>query len=176
VKYVVTALGLELPVEVLGGPGGPQRVRVLGKEYDVEWKPALGTTHWLLGWHDRRQVVVVEPRTDALGVTLDIEYLELRVQPARAVPGRPAQGRGEGQVEEVRAPRPGLLVAVEVRHGQAVAMGATVAVIEAMKMQMELPSPAAGTVREVRVRGGSEVSAGEVIAVLVPDSGGGSAG
>jgi len=49
-----------------------------------------------------------------------------------------------------------------------VAAGAVVAVIEAMKMQMELRAPAAGTVRDIRA-GGREVAAGEVIAVVIPD-------
>lgn len=175
-KYTVTGPGLDLQVEVLEAPGGRYRVRVLGKEYDVGWSPALGTTHWWLDWGEGpqdagRQVVMVEPEGNDLGVTLDIDHLDLRVLPARPL-SRGGTRAAAGRDVEIRAPMPGLLVVVEVRPGQTVAAGATVAVIEAMKMQMELHAPSAGIVREVRVLGGREVSAGDVIAVLVPGSGG----
>ncbi|KRT76749.1 MAG: carbamoyl-phosphate synthase subunit L [Armatimonadetes bacterium CSP1-3] len=173
-KYAVTGAGPDLEVEVLDPPAGPGRlrVRVHGREYDVGWSPALGSTHWWLEWDGRRQMVAIEPEGDGLGVTLAIDHLDLRVAPASPLPRKRREQGGTLQTVEVRAPMPGLLVTVEVRPGQAVGAGATVAVIEAMKMQMELRAPAAGTVREVRATGGREVSAGEVIAVLVPDGGG----
>ena len=175
-KYTVTGPGLDLQVEVLEAPGGRYRVRVLGKEYDVGWSPALGATHWWLDWGGGpqdagRQVLIVEPEGNDLGVTLDIDHLDLRVLPARLVARRRTRTEAQQDVE-IRAPMPGLVVSVEVQPGQAVAASATVAVIEAMKMQMELRTPAAGIVREVRVQGGREVSAGDVIAVLVPHRGG----
>ncbi|MDQ7850954.1 MAG: biotin/lipoyl-containing protein [Armatimonadota bacterium] len=168
-KYVVSGAGLDVEVEVVEVPGGGYRVRLEGKEYDVRWNPALGGTHWWLEWDSRRQVVVVESEGDLVGVTLAVDHLDLRVAPASPLhrPGR-APDRALPAVE-VRAPMPGLLVAVEVRAGQAVGAGEAVAVIEAMKMQMELRTPAAGTVREVRASAGGEVSAGDVIVVLQPD-------
>lgn len=161
--------GLDLDVEVDDAPGGRHRVRVAGKEYDVGWTADLGSTHWWLERDGRRRLIAVAPEGDALGVTLEVDHLDLRVAPASPLPKKRAAQAGARRSVEVRAPMPGLLVTVEVRPGQAVAAGAMVAVIEAMKMQMELRAPAAGTVREVRTTGGREVSAGEVIAVLVPD-------
>lgn len=174
-KYAVTGAGLELEVavEVLDAPTGRFRVRARGKEYDVGWSPALGSTQWWLERDGRRQMVAVEPEGDALGVTLAIDHLDLRVVPASPLPRKRRELGGTVHAVEVRAPMPGLLVTVEVKPGQAVGAGDAVAVIEAMKMQMELRAPAAGTVREVRTTGGREVSAGEVIAVLVPDGGAG---
>jgi biotin carboxyl carrier protein len=171
-KFAVTGTGVDLEVEVRDTPGGGYRVSIEGKEYDVGWTPALGATHWWLEWDGRRQRVAVEPEGDGLGVTLAIDHLDLRVVPASPLAKRRRDQADAFRLVEVRAPMPGLLVTVEVRPGQAVGAGATVAVIEAMKMQMELRAPAAGTVREVRARGGGEVAAGEVIAVLVPAGGG----
>lgn len=172
-KYAVTGAGLDLEVEVLDAPGGRYRVRVApkgegGKEYDVGWSAALGAAHWLLDWDGRRQAVVVEREGEMLGVTVGIDHVDLRVEPARPLPARRGRQGADLQAVEVRAPMPGLLVALEVGPGQTVAAGATVAVIEAMKMQMELRAPSGGTVRQVRAAAGQEVAAGEVIAVLVP--------
>jgi len=169
VRYIVSGSGLDVEVEVVEAPGGGYRVRLEGREYDVRWSPALGRTHWWLEWDGRRQVVVVEPEGDLAGVTLAVDHLDLRVTAASPL-RRPSRASGQAlPAVEVRAPMPGLLVALEVRPGQAVGAGEAVAVIEAMKMQMELRTPAAGTVREVRAGAGGEVSAGDVIVVLEPD-------
>ncbi len=50
----------------------------------------------------------------------------------------------------IRAPAPGVVVAVRVRPGDEVAEGDTVAVIEMMKMELAVTAPFAGRVREVK--------------------------
>ena len=80
---------------------------------------------------------------------------------AASVPPIPAAGGGE-----VRSPMPGVVSAVSVRVGQAVAAGDVLLVLEAMKMDNEIPAPAAGTVREIRVARGDQVAAQQVLLVL----------
>jgi glutaconyl-CoA/methylmalonyl-CoA decarboxylase subunit gamma len=58
---------------------------------------------------------------------------------------------------ELHAPMPGRIVRVLVAEGDAVAAGAGVVVIEAMKMENELAAPRAGTVLRVAVRTGDAV-------------------
>jgi len=60
----------------------------------------------------------------------------------------------------VRAPAPAVIVAVPVRPGDYVEAGATVAVLEAMKMEMPVHTPVAGRVREVLAAVNSQVPAG----------------
>ncbi|WP_148615271.1 biotin carboxylase N-terminal domain-containing protein [Nocardioides rubriscoriae] len=64
------------------------------------------------------------------------------------------------------APMPGTVVRVDVEVGQAVGQGATVLVLEAMKMQHTVSAPAAGTVTEINVKPGTQVASGEVLAVV----------
>ena len=66
--------------------------------------------------------------------------------------------RDEGGL--VRSPAPGLVVAVPVQPGQDVDAGATVAVIEAMKMETAVTTPVAGRVTEVLVGANVQVAAG----------------
>jgi propionyl-CoA carboxylase alpha chain len=63
------------------------------------------------------------------------------------------------------APMPGTVIGVPVESGAAVASGDTLLVLEAMKMQHAIRSPADGVV-EVVVRVGQQVSAGDVLAVV----------
>jgi pyruvate carboxylase subunit B len=58
---------------------------------------------------------------------------------------------------------PGLVVRLEVEPGQTVAPGGGVLVLEAMKMENELRSPAGGRVRAVLVRAGQAVEKGQTL-------------
>ncbi|MBA3797531.1 MAG: ATP-grasp domain-containing protein [Geodermatophilaceae bacterium] len=60
----------------------------------------------------------------------------------------------------VRAPAPAVVVAVHVQPGDEVEAGATVAVVESMKMETAVRAPQAGTVREILAAVNSQVDAG----------------
>ena len=64
------------------------------------------------------------------------------------------------------APMPGTVVSVAVTEGDAVAPGALLLVLEAMKMEHRLTAPAAGLVRALRVAVGDRVAAGDLLVVL----------
>src|SRR5450756_1911109 len=60
----------------------------------------------------------------------------------------------------VRAPAPAVVVAILVTAGEDVEAGATIAVLESMKLQTEVQAPRSGRVREVLARVNSQVDAG----------------
>ncbi len=60
----------------------------------------------------------------------------------------------------IRAPAPAVVVAVRVQTGEEVEAGATVVVLESMKMETAVRAPAAGVVREVLAVVNSQVDAG----------------
>ncbi len=55
---------------------------------------------------------------------------------------------------------------VKVNVGDQVKAGQTVAVMEAMKMENEVISTVAGTVKDIRVQKGSELATGDVIMII----------
>jgi biotin carboxyl carrier protein len=65
--------------------------------------------------------------------------------------------------QEIKAPMPGRIVRVLCAPGQAVAKGAPLVVIEAMKMQNELCAKADRVIRAVRVASGDTVDRGAVL-------------
>ncbi len=77
-----------------------------------------------------------------------------------------AEGSRVGAVLEVRPPMPGRIVKVRVSVGDRVGRGQTLAVLEAMKMQNEIPSPVEAVVRSVGVQEGDSIPSDRVIAVL----------
>lgn len=69
---------------------------------------------------------------------------------------------------EIRAPMPGLVVAVEVSPGDEVARGQGVVVIESMKMENEIRSTGEGVVERVLVEPGQAVEKGQALLHLGP--------
>ncbi|RME39737.1 MAG: acetyl-CoA carboxylase biotin carboxyl carrier protein subunit, partial [Thermoflexia bacterium] len=67
---------------------------------------------------------------------------------------------------EVTAPLPGLLVELRIAEGQPVKAGAVVAVLESMKMHMELRAPRDGVVQSIHATPGQEVQQGTVLAII----------
>ena len=66
----------------------------------------------------------------------------------------------------VTAPMPGTILAVKVTAGQAVKKGDVICVLEAMKMENDIPAPRDGVIASVNVQKGASVNAGDVLATL----------
>jgi acetyl/propionyl-CoA carboxylase alpha subunit len=91
-------------------------------------------------------------------------HAELRERPRFPEPTTgPGAARPQGSLA---SPLPGIVRRVAVRPGEAVAAGALLVVVEAMKLEHRISAPAAGRVRELLVAEGQEVDAGTPVAVL----------
>ncbi len=113
-------------------------------------------------------------------VHLDIEgrSVPFRIAPAPDVDraAREAAHHGSGGDSRVTAPMPGRIIAVHVAEAAAVAAGAPIATLEAMKMEHVVSAPRQGPVRELLVRAGEQVIAGQLLAVIGRPDGAVSAG
>ena len=90
----------------------------------------------------------------------DIKAPAAPTAPATPVASAPAGG------ETIKAPMPGTILKVNVSNGQAVKKGDVLFVLEAMKMENEIPAPQDGTIASVNVQKGSSVNANDVIVTL----------
>ncbi len=77
--------------------------------------------------------------------------------------GSAGGGGGSGAVS---VPMQGTIVKVLVEVGQEVEAGATVCVLEAMKMENNITADKAGTVKEIKVGPGDSVGSGDVVVVI----------
>lgn len=78
---------------------------------------------------------------------------------------KPAAPASDGAVK-VSAPMPGTIVKINVEVGKKIAAGDTLCVLEAMKMENDIPAPSAGTVASVNVSKGSSVNSGDLLITL----------
>jgi biotin carboxyl carrier protein len=148
-------------VEVDGEPPG-LTVRVDGAAYrttavrdGTELTVRIGARRHRIRIHGRQVLV------DGLTHEVATEALDVAGRPSAG-----AEGARSGGVFEVRPPMPGRVVRLAAAAGDRVKRGQTVAVLEAMKMQNDIPAPTDGVVKSVGVREGESISADRVIAVL----------
>lgn len=173
-KYVITVEGETFEIEV--GRGG--RVWVNRRLYDVDFQGVDGLPQYSLLVDNRSYEAHVEQADEegyqmvVAGQPYRARLQQMRDRSPRDV-GRsrpPATAVRQGSSQgEVRAPLPGLLVALPVAVGQRVTQGEVVAVLESMKMNLELRAPWDGVVQALHVTPGAEVGQAEVLAVIEPD-------
>ena len=80
-------------------------------------------------------------------------------------PAAPAP-KPAGAGEKVNSPLPGVIVEVSVKEGQAVKAGQKVAVLEAMKMENEIPAPKDGTITAIHVQKGDSILEGAPVVTI----------
>ena len=91
--------------------------------------------------------------------------------PAASAASSATQAAPKGPIPDsavvVKAPMPGKISAIKQESGS-VTRGSVILVLEAMKMQNDIPAPQDGTLTEVRVAVGDNVKTGDVLAVIMP--------
>ncbi len=94
-----------------------------------------------------------------------IENLDIVTAPVQTSP--PAAGtNAPAGAGSIMAPIPGLILDIIVKAGDRVEAGDTVAIMEAMKMENNLVTNAAGTVKEINVQKGEQVNTGDLIMII----------
>lgn len=138
-KYQYTIQGVDYDVEINEVEGSLAKVNVNGIDFDVELKQPISVGKQI------KKVKVEKPVA----------------APVTAAAPAPAPAPVEaGSGAKVLAPLPGTVTEVCVKVGDAVAMGDTVVVLEAMKMQNNIEAENAGTVTSVLVSKGDTVMEG----------------
>ncbi|MBR6859005.1 MAG: biotin/lipoyl-binding protein [Bacteroidales bacterium] len=82
--------------------------------------------------------------------------------PAAAAPAAKPAGAGE----KVASPLPGVIIEISVKEGQQVKAGQKVAILEAMKMENEIPAPKDGTITDIHVHKGDTLQEGDPVVTI----------
>jgi acetyl/propionyl-CoA carboxylase alpha subunit len=165
VKYVATLGSHATVVEVSGGDGR-YRLTIGDEVWEVDARlTAQGIYSLLIG--GASYVADVVDRDGTCVVDVGGESYEILVEEQTRWIIRTRGGAvGGGGGQTLTAPLPGKITHVAVRPGDRVEAGATLVVIEAMKMENEFKASAAGVVAEVRVQPGQAVNPGDVLVVV----------
>ena len=140
-KYQYTIQGVDYDVEINEVEGSLAKVNVNGIDFDVELKQPISVGKQM------KKVKLEKPVPAPLTAATQV---------SETVPEKEHAGTGA----KVLAPLPGTVTEVCVKVGDAVAMGDTVVVLEAMKMQNNIEAENSGTVTSVLVSKGDTVMEG----------------
>lgn len=73
---------------------------------------------------------------------------------------------GYKQIKDIKAPISGKVKDIFAEVGSQVKEGQIIAVIEAMKMEIQIKSPSAGTIKEIKVYKDQPIKTGDIIATF----------
>ncbi len=127
-------------------------VTIDGETCPIDLRAIDEFTYSLLIEH-RSHEALIELINGEVHVLLNGRLYQASVLDERARRLTQAGGDGAGHSGEatIKAPMPGLIVAVPASEGQVVKKGQTLVVLESMKMENELKAPRDGTVASVKV-------------------------
>jgi len=155
-KYITTVEGKQFLVEVID----EKHVSVDGKLYEVDFESVSGQPVYSLIVDGRsHESYIYQGEEENWQVLLRGRLYPVTVEDEREKRLRAAAGGGVAETGEfhLRAPMPGLVVAIPVTEGQQVKRGQVILILESMKMQNEIKAPRDGVIGRVRVKPGETV-------------------
>ena len=154
-KYITTLDGKEYLIEVVD----EHHVSVNGRAQEVDFESVSGQPVYSLILDGKSYESYVYETEEGWQVLTRGRQYNLTIEDEREKRLRAAAGGGVAESGEfhLKAPMPGLVVAIPVNEGDKVEKGQVILVLESMKMQNELKSPKAGTVGRIRVKQGEKV-------------------
>lgn len=154
-KYITTIDDKEFVVEMLND----KQVSVNGNTYKVDFESVSGQPVYSLIVDGKSHEAYVQEGDDNWQVLLRGQLYSVMVEDEREKRLRAAAGGGVTETGEyhLKAPMPGLVVAIPVEEGQEVKKGDVLLVLESMKMQNELKAPRDGIVSRIKVKPGESV-------------------
>ncbi len=154
-KYATTIDGKEYIVEIID----ERHVSVDGKVIEVDFESIEEQPVFSLIVDGKSYESYVYRTEEDLEVLVKGRLYHAQVEDERERRLRAASGGAVAQSGpfQLKAPMPGLVVAVPVSEGQEVKEGDVLLILESMKMQNELKSPRDGVVGRIHVGAGDSV-------------------
>jgi biotin carboxyl carrier protein len=164
-KYEVTLDESRFIVDIT--PDG--RILLDGEPVEVDFAPMGTPGLYSLLVNNESFEALIEEREDVWhvlfrGKLYEVNVADERTQLLRARAGMEAPESGE---IAIKAPMPGLVVAVKVEVGQQVEKGDKIIILESMKMENELKAPRGGRVERINVKERDSVEQNQVLVVIV---------
>jgi biotin carboxyl carrier protein len=163
-RYIATVNDKVYEIEV----NSEREITVDGARRVVDMLPVSAQPLYSLIVDGRSYEAYVYENEMSLEVVLDGRQYQVTVEDERKhrLPQASAGTEVRRDDFHLKAPMPGLVVAVPVEEGQEVKRGDDLVMLESMKMQNELKAPRPGIITQVKVRPGDRVEQNQVLLIL----------
>ncbi|MBI3286976.1 MAG: biotin/lipoyl-binding protein [Chloroflexi bacterium] len=162
-RYWATVGGHEYSIEI----DSENKIVIDGTPHHADLQSIDGATLYSLLVDHESYDLVVDREGDTFRILLRGEMYTVSVEDERT---RRLKESGPLQAPSgevvVKAPMPGLVVAVPAQEGSSVEMGQGLVILEAMKMENEIRTPRGGTVKSVKVTPGQVVDQGQALVII----------
>jgi biotin carboxyl carrier protein len=160
-KYVTTVNGKDFEIEIVD----EHHIRIGERLLAVDFETVSGQPVFSLILDGKSYESFVYQGDEDWEVLLRGRQFQVKVQDEREKRLKAAAGGGvaEGGEFHLKAPMPGLIVAIPVEEGQEIKKGQVLLILESMKMQNELKAPRDGVVDRIRVKTGESVEQKQTI-------------
>ncbi len=154
-KYVTTIDNQAFEIEVVD----EHHIRIGERLLQVDFESVSGQPVFSLILDGKSYEAFVYQGDEDWDVLLRGRQYQVKVEDERERRLKAAGGAGaaEGGEFHLKAPMPGLVVAILVEEGHEVKKGQVILILESMKMQNELKAPRDGVISRVRVKAGESV-------------------
>jgi biotin carboxyl carrier protein len=153
-KYVTTIDNQDFAIEVVD----ERHIRIGERLLEVDFEPVSGQPVFSLILDGKSYEAFVYQGEEDWEVLIRGKQYQVKVEDEREKRLKTAGGSGvSGGEFHLKAPMPGLVVAVLIEEGQEVKKGQVMLILESMKMQNELKAPRDGVMGRVRVKAGESV-------------------
>lgn len=160
-RYISTIDGREFDIEIMDD----HHVRIGGRVIAVNFESVSGQPVYSLILDGKSFESFVYESDDEWQVLLRGRQYQVKVEDEREKRLKAAAGGGvaEGGEFHLKAPMPGLVVAIPVSEGQEVQKGQVLVILESMKMQNELKAPRDGVVAHIKAKAGESVEQKQIL-------------
>jgi len=160
-RYIATVNGRSFPI-LVDRKEGVFIVEIDGRRHSIDFGFSPGSSLHSMIVSGKQYEVMIEKGENGFLVYIDGESHLVQISKGLK---EAVKVEEEARIE-VKAAMPGLVVALEVKPGQAVKKNDGLLVLEAMKMQNEVKAPQGGVVSEVHIKRGSTVEKGERLVTI----------
>ena len=163
-KYVATVNDKTFEIEI----NGEGEITIDGERLGVDFKTVAEQSVYSLILDGNSYEAYVYPSDSEIEVLMRGTIYHVNVEDERQMRLRQTTGSAATDKGEffLKAPMPGMVVAVPVQEDQDVSAGDNLVILESMKMQNELKAPRDGKITRVRVAAGDNVDQNQVLLIL----------
>jgi biotin carboxyl carrier protein len=154
-KYITTIDNKEFEIEIVD----EKHIRIGDRLLEVDFESVSGQPVFSLILDGKSHESFVYQGEEDWEVQIRGRQYQVKIEDEREKRLRAAAGAGavEGGEFKLKAPMPGLVVALLIDEGQEVKKGQVMLILESMKMQNELKAPRDGIMGKIRVKAGESV-------------------